>query len=225
MSLSITNEFVLLALNKEKKLASLFDHLILVCEISLGLFELTESNIISFESYKIASFDEMIFISENELPEEMNYLKFLHQAVTDSASKTIYDIITRFCTDWKTGYALNYTIDIQMNLADKKVLTEKKKPGAQSEFIVFSEAAEVYADHLRKNLTEDKFADPNFLIIASLLYRTGMLSEYFPEYYCGLINERLGIEYDRISTPEESSLLRFELLYNLVLKVITIALG
>ena len=225
MSLSLTNEFVLLALNKEKKLASLFDHLILVCEISLGLFELTESSILSFESYKIASFDEMIFIADKELPEEMNYLRFLYQAVKDSQNKTIYDVITKFCTDWKTGYAHNYTADIQMNLADKKLLTEKKRPGAQSEFAVFSEAAEVYADHLRKNLTEDRIADPSFLIMAVLLYRTGMLSEYFPEYYCGLITERLAAEYDRVSSPEESALLRFELLYNIVLKVITIALG
>lgn len=183
MKLSITKQYVFLLINGGVNFdfSSLTDFLI--TSIVAGLLELKEEGIIKDET--VEEGNNILISIEKDLPNELDYLKQLYNAILVSKNKTLYEIVELFISNAHDCNCEKYSGNLVKSLIkDGMILGGKQERlGTESkvEQVINKDRMEQFIKYIREVFFEENDYNEEVFIIAKLLQKTGMLREYFTE--------------------------------------------
>ena len=186
--LSVTQEYLLLALNKGGKL-SIWRSGVQTSFIVAALLELLSNGDI-----KITGKKKKVEVAK-ELNEEFNYLLPIYNYIKDSKSKTLKVIASDYIFAFTSKKINKLIMAVGNSLVDHNCATKKVKKSLFGKRIelFYSNISDV--DHiiqkLRAEFLEEGTLMDETIILTSLLNKTSLLKKYFSKYESSQFKERL----------------------------------
>ncbi|QSX06908.1 hypothetical protein JYG23_05535 [Sedimentibacter sp. zth1] len=194
MDIAITNQFLLLSINKERNPDSLFNQATIVALMSLGLYELEKNKVIEVLNGD-GDKSDLAFSIIKPLPDNLKYLSIIYQVLLDSKKKTVAEVTSMFFLNFKKQYFDNFSKNLISDLVNEGVLQEYKKAGMfgieKSKFKVNQASVEEIISKIKSNVFEEKVKDYDMIILARLLDKTDLIYQYFPNKECKIIKEKV----------------------------------
>ncbi len=179
-NLSITQEFLLCSLNDKGKLPS-FTSEKLVCLLASGLLELQLENCIDIEGNKV--------IVKSELPTDLDYLGPLFNYIKQANPVKISKIVGAYnfsITDKHLNQLVNSVGDSLARANTANI--EYVKSGLA--YVPNKSSVNKIIDKIRAEIFEDELITEDVTILVILLYKSGLIKNYFSKYENSGIKEK-----------------------------------
>lgn len=184
IDLSITQQFLTLAVNDKGKLSS-FDQNAMVCLIAGGVIELAQAGCITIQDKKVTT--------AVKPGRELDHLKVLYDYIRDKEPVKADKIVNDFYMSF-TGKRFNALFDGVMESLRARKLTEMVESGFLGRDRTpapTDKAVRAVVENLRAELLDDDPVDAETAVVAVLLDKSGDLKEHFSKDERRAMKERL----------------------------------
>lgn len=182
--LSITQEFLMCALNSKGKLPVIGKE-VPVCIVAGGIIELLQNNNIKLEGNKI--------IATKEAAYELSYLKSLYEEISKHNSVDIKNLISSYVMSL-TDKKLNILIKDIGDELELKECVVKNNSGLflkKDNFIPNEKYTDIIVEKIRAELLEDGRVTDEVIALVCLLDKSNLLKKYFSAYESKKLKNRL----------------------------------
>lgn len=183
-NLSISQSFMLCSLNKKGKIPVLKVE-VAVCIFAGGILDLRMHDCIAIENKKLSV--------KSDLPENMQYLKAIHDAIAGNKSISIEKFTSEYCFTL-TSKKLNALMqEVGSSLVAMECASSNCKGllGKDSLYIPDETQVERVIQTIRAELLEEGSISDETVALAALLEKSDMLKNYFSKHESGLIKTRI----------------------------------
>ena len=184
IDLSITQQFLTLAVNDKGKLSSL-DQNAMVCLVAGGVIELVQAGVVTIRDKKAET--------TGKLPRELEHLAPLYDYIRDKEPVKADRIVNDFYMSF-TGKRFNALFDGVMDSLRAQGLTELVESGflgRDRSPAPKEKAVRAVVENLRAELLDDDPVDAETAVVAVLLDKSGDLKEHFSKDERKAMKERL----------------------------------
>lgn len=184
IDLSITQQFLTLAVNDKGKLSS-FDQNAMVCLIAGGVIELAQAGCITIQDKKVTT--------AVKPGRELDHLEVLYDYIRDKEPVKADKIVNDFYMSF-TGKRFNALFDGVMESLRARKLTEMVESGFLGRDRTpapTDKAVRAVVENLRAELLDDDPVDAETAVVAVLLDKSGDLKEHFSKDERRAMKERL----------------------------------
>lgn len=173
--LTITQEYMICALNEKGKMSEMLGVEKIVCFVASGLLEMKLEGCIAMEKKKVCVI--------SDLPGTLTHLKPLYDYINGYKSVKIEKIIEEYnyFTD-KKFYELVNSVGkslVEINLAEEK---EKGILGKRKYYVPTKDAVHYVIDMIRSELLEEGEITEDIVLLTILLAKGKIIKKYFSEY-------------------------------------------
>lgn len=182
--LSFTQEYLLCALTSKGTLPTLRYTEVASCLVAGGLLELLYSDIISIEKNKL-------FVHK-ELPENQSYLKPLYASLQSKKPLKIEDVAAKYL--FSTSTLLNeFLKSISVPMVEQQAVHSESGGVFHNKplYIPNQQAVEKVVEKIRAEFLEVGKVDDETLILGLLLYKSGLLKNYFSKFESETLKSRI----------------------------------
>lgn len=182
--LSIAQAFMLCSLNEKGKLPALKTE-VPICILAGGVIDLWMNNCIIIENKKLSILED--------LPQNMQHLKAIYEAVADSKSISIEKLTSDFCftlTD-KRMKVLVHEVGDSLLAMECVSSGDKGLSGKNAIYIPDKTQVERTIQTIRAEFLEEGTVSDQTVALASLLEKCGMLKNYFSKHESSLAKARI----------------------------------
>lgn len=211
--LSITQEYLLCALNKKGKIPA-FGNEIQTCFVAGALLELLNNEFVKIQDKKV--------VINKEMNEAFDYLRPLYSFIEGSKPKSIKNL----ASDYVFTFSSKKLNDLIQSVGDSLVAADcadgKKERGIfggeKVRYFPKAERIENVVQKVRAELLEDGDLSDETVCLTSLLNKSGLLKQYFSKYESKQLNDRI----NEIKNSDSNRLVKEMLDYIDTLVLVTI---
>lgn len=221
MNTSITEQFALLVINKDKYPGNIMDYNIFAGAFALGLYELNRNRVLEIVRGDRAKEDILISI-KSELPKDMGHLSLLYEAIVSDRKRTLSNILYIFTI----GYSCReYLSNIAEHLYEQGDVYQNIKKGFFAKEVKLYKAKEESVKEtvecIRKNISSAKL-NIDTLVLCKALIKADMIKLYFTKDESLRIKKVIDNEAgDRSDTIIDDTIKVMDNIFSIMIAIIT----
>ncbi len=183
--LTITQEYMICALNEKGKMSEMLGVEKIVCFVASGLLEMKLEGCIAMEKKKVCVI--------SDLPEKLAHLKPLYDYINRYESVKIEKIIEEYTYTFTDKRFYELVDSVGKSLAEINMAEEIEKGilGKRKYYIPTKDAVHYVIDMIRSELLEEGEITEDIVLLTILLAKGKIIKKYFSEYEQKEIKSRL----------------------------------
>ena len=174
--LTITQEYMICALNEKGKMSEMLGVEKIVCFVASGLLEMKLEGCIAMEKKKVCVI--------SDLPEKLAHLKPLYDYINRYESVKIEKIIEEYTYTFTDKRFYELVDSVGKSLAEINMAEEIEKGilGKRKYYIPTKDAVHYVIDMIRSELLEEGEITEDIVLLTILLAKGKIIKKYFSEY-------------------------------------------
>lgn len=174
--LTITQQYMICALNEKGKMSEILGVEKIVCFVASGLLEMKLEGCIAMENKKVCVI--------SELPEKLTHLKPLYDYINRYRSVKSEKIIEEYTYTFTDKRFFELVDSVGKSLTEINLAEEKEKGilGKRKYYIPTKEAVHYVIDMIRSELLEEGEITEDIVLLTILLAKGKIIKKYFSEY-------------------------------------------
>ncbi len=174
--LTITQEYMICALNEKGKMSEMLGVEKIVCFVASGLLEMKLEGCIAMEKKKVCVI--------SDLPEKLAHLKPLYDYINRYESVKIEKIIEEYTYTFTDKRFYELVDSVGKSLAEINMAEEIEKGilGKRKYYIPTKDAVNYVIDMIRSELLEEGEITEDIVLLTILLAKGKIIKKYFSEY-------------------------------------------
>lgn len=174
--LTITQEYMICALNEKGKMSEMLGVEKIVCFVASGLLEMKLEGCIALEKKKVCVI--------SDLPEKLAHLKPLYDYINRYESVKIEKIIEEYTYTFTDKRFYELVDSVGKSLAEINMAEEIEKGilGKRKYYIPTKDAVHYVIDMIRSELLEEGEITEDIVLLTILLAKGKIIKKYFSEY-------------------------------------------